>query len=279
MKRALVLAVCLTFIAGGGVLAEAGQQRYMGSQRCVGSRQYVEPQKHIWELGTEISYINYEETDVMREKGLMYGVLGSYAYHKNLMLKLEGRFSFGWVDYSSPTSGTLNNIRDYMLEFRGLTGYDFPLLKATTFTPYIGLGYRYLNDDSSQMITSEGNWGYEREISYFYSPIGVEMITALNTGWSIGLILEYDHFWNGTVKSHVGYVTGYNIKNNQNEGYGCRGSVKFKKKGKGINYLIEPFVRYWDIKDSKITEDPLGILWMEPRNNSTEFGVKLGVEF
>ncbi|KAF0119468.1 MAG: hypothetical protein FD151_1999, partial [bacterium] len=48
---------------------------------------FAEPLKvHTWELGTEISHITYKEPDVMREKGMMYGIDGSYAYHQNLML-------------------------------------------------------------------------------------------------------------------------------------------------------------------------------------------------
>jgi len=34
---------------------------------------------HTWEIGTEISYIQYEETSMMKEKGMMYGIVSSYA--------------------------------------------------------------------------------------------------------------------------------------------------------------------------------------------------------
>lgn len=235
-------------------------------------------QKHTWELGTEISHIKYEEPGVMEQEGVMWGILGSYTYRDNWMLKAEGRFSYGQVDYKN--SGTLDNIDDYMWEFRGLAGYDFPVLEASILTPYIGFGYRYLNDDMSGMTTSTGALGYERESNYYYSPIGVEIITPLENGWSVGVMFEYDYFWKGKQKSHLGEIPGYyDIENDQNDGYGLRGSVKFQKKGDRIDYAIEPFIRYWNIKDSEITTDPAGRSWMEPKNNSTEFGVKFAAKF
>jgi len=77
------------------------------------------------EFGFEISHIKYAESSVsMQEKGIMGGASGSYAFRpgKN-MFRLEGRFSLGSVDYSSP-SGEFSNISDYSLETRFVFGRD-----------------------------------------------------------------------------------------------------------------------------------------------------------
>ena len=260
MKKLLAITLCFAFMGMGSVLA-----------------QEVLP-KHTVDLGTEISYIKYKEPSVMEEKGTMYGIVGSYTYHNKLMLKVDGRFSYGQVDYKN--SGTLDNIDDYILEFRGLGGYDFSVFTASTFTPYIGIGYRYLNDDMAGMITSTGAAGYERESNYIYSPIGIEIITPLKNDWSIGVTTEYDIFWWGKQKSRLGSIAGYyDIENDQKKGYGVRGSVKFQKKGEKLDFIIEPFVKYWKIKDSKTTTDPIGRTWIEPKNNSTEIGCRLAVKF
>jgi len=263
-QKLLALITCFVFVGAGSILAEPLQ-------------------KHTMELGTEISYIKYDEPDVMEEKGVMWGMLGSYTYHGNFMLRAEGRLSFGQVNYKN--SGTLDDIDDYMLEFRGLAGYDFPVLKATILTPYIGVGYRYLNDDMFGMVTSTGALGYERESNYFYSPIGIETITELENGWSIGGTLEYDIFWKGIQKSHLSdAIAGVSdLENDQNDGYGLRGSVKFQKKGEGIDFVIEPFIRYWNIEKSE--EQAItyaGVIFAygyEPKNTSTEFGIKFIAKF
>ena len=240
--------------------------------------------KHTFELGSEISYITYKEPGTMKEKGMMYGLVGSYTYHNKLMLKAEGRGSWGKVDYkgalSDGTPYTMDGIRDYMLEFRGLVGYDFPVGKASTFTPYIGIGYRNLNDDSSFDPA-----GYERESNYIYSPIGIDFITNLGNSWSMGVIGEYDYFWWGKQKSHLSDVSpGYNdILNRQKKGYGLRGSIALQKKGDKVDFEVGPFIRYWNIKESE--KDALTYYgtfeyyMVEPKNNSTEVGVMLGVKF
>lgn len=267
MKRVLVLAICFAFVGMGNILAE------------------VELQKHIGELGIEISHITYDEPGVMEEKGVMWGFLGSYTYRDNWMLRTEGRFSFGQVDYdgqlSDGTSYTIDDIDDYMWEFRGLAGYDFPILTATMLTPYIGFGYRYLNDDPSFDPAA-----YERESNYFYSPIGIETTTELQNGWSVGLTIEYDLFWKGIQKSHLGdFAAGLDtVENDQEDGYGIRGSIKFQKKSEKVDYVIEPFIRYWDIGKSEETSVtysgmPIGLVLYEPANDSTEFGIKFVAKF
>ena len=207
------------------------------------------------------------------------------------MLKIEGIFKLGEVDYKGSLSdGTpyeIKNIEESMWEVRGLEGYAFSLSGTTLLTPYIGIGYRYLNDDSSDDL-----YGYERESRYFYSPLGLEMITFLGRGWSFGLTLEYDIFWKGKQKSYIRYAyskqgfLGYDdIENDQMRGYGCRGCLKIEKKGKRIGFAIEPFIRYWNIKNSNMTPESIYgipynyVHYIEPKNNSTEYGVDLTISF
>lgn len=232
-----------------------------------------------WELGTEISHITYKEPGFMKQKGMMYGLTGAYALHEEpFMLKSEGRISWGQVDYSG--SGTMENVDDVIFELRGLGGYDLRAFHSLVITPYTGLGYRYLYDDSSGRTTSTGAWGYERESNYFYSPIGVEAFADLGNNWSLAATVEYDLFWRGLQRSHFGSAI---LENDQDEGYGMRGSVKFRKSGKDLDLVIEPFIRYWDIEDSDIAP----VTWAgyvvgygyEPANHSTEFGCKIALNF
>jgi hypothetical protein len=239
---------------------------------------------HNAEFGTELSYITYREPDVdVKEKGLMYGLAGSYTYHKGFMFRLEGKGSIGWVDYSSQ-SGEISNIRDFMLEGRVLGGYDFSLSKAFLLTPYIGFGYRYLNDDASGKVTTLGLHGYLRESNYYYSPIGLTGWTQLGRGWLLGITAEYDYLWVGMQKSHLGdAVSGApTVENRQKTGYGLRGSVKFQKKLAGIGLNIEPFIRYWNIdrsEDATGTFPGIRFTAYEPHNDSLEYGLNLSFVF
>ncbi len=238
---------------------------------------------HTWEIGPELSYIEYQEPDVMREKGMMSGIGAAYSYHNNIMLKADAKLSYGQVDYQN--SGTLKNIDDYMLEIRAVGGYDFKLTESLLLTPFIGFGYRYLIDDMKGRVTSTGARGYLRESNYFYSPVGVTILNDFKNSWIFGLTLEYDLFWKGRQKSHLSNANAaYNdLENNQNSGYGLRGSLLIRKIAGRMSYSFEPFIIYWTIDKSDVQNITYnGALWgygWEPRNNSTEVGLKFNVGF
>jgi hypothetical protein len=184
------------------------------------------------------------------------------------MLRADGRLAFGHMNYDgqywdgTPASG--DSIDDYLWEVRGLLGYDFKNDTARV-TPYAGLGYRYLNDDSSNQ---EG--GYERESNYLYFPIGLEFLFPSQTNWSIGATVEFDALLWGEQNSHLGGIFG-TVDNQQNSGSGFRASIKLQEKG---GFAIEPFFRYWDIGDSatKVIDD---VALQEPKNKTTEVGVRV----
>ncbi len=125
--------------------------------------------------------------------------------------------------------------------------------------------------------------GYLRESNYYYSPIGIEAVNVFDNGWSAGAIIEYDYFWKGKQKSNFSTaVAGYNdVENDQNSGYGLRGSIMIKKQTARLFFAIEPFIRYWNIDQSEIQNLTFRMYEtvLEPKNESTEIGVKFTIGF
>jgi len=256
-----------------------------------------------FDFGTEASFIRYAEPGIMREKGYMWGAFGSYTYRtsdnahikkfsdmlsdgsKVNMFRLDGNFSWGEVDYESEETGKIDDITDYLFEVRGSMGYDIPIDRVR-ITPYVGLGYRYLHDDTGGLTSTTGHLGYERESKYFYLPAGVETHIELSKMWVFETVFEYDFLLDGTQISHLGDAEpGIDpIKNDQNDGYGLRGSFKIIRKNKNVDFFVEPFVRYWNIENSELQNityygDPIGWVGLEPKNNSTEYGIKIGLRY
>ncbi len=268
------------------------------------------PLSHF-EVGTETFMYSYREPDLMKTSGYMYGVFSSFTYrtHENAriqhlkdafrsdesninMFRLEGRYAFGKVDYESNGTGSESGIPYWSIEFRGLVGYDIPVMAESMITPFVGFGYRYLYDDGGAGITTTGNWGYDRESHYFYLPIGFESKFNIKNGWSVGFTAEYDLFIDGQQISHLeDGGTGYDtLENDQNDGYGLRGSFRVMKETEKIDFFIEPFVRYWNIDDSEVSAITINgsvvsvgggyvLGGREPENNTTEYGVKLGFRY
>ncbi len=235
------------------------------------------------ELGLESYYHRYKEPGVMRNQGFMNGLQAAYSYHDALMFKGEMRAAFGLVDYKN--SGTMDDLKDFNFELRGMGGYDFQVSERFILTPYFGLGYRYLNDDSSGKLTSTGAAGYDRESNYVYSPLGLDALFAMDERWSLGGTLEYDAFWWGRQISHLEDANrGFDaVSNTQKKGYGFRSSVRLQMKGEGLDFVIEPFIRYWYVKksnNSSVTYNGVIIGYgYEPKNNTTEYGVKISVRY
>ena len=241
-----------------------------------------------FEFGPELSYIKYEEPDIMEEKGLLYGVFGTYTarFPEKIVLGADARFSFGPLDYDSINTGSVDDIDDFLFEIRGTSGYDLSVLESTRLTPYIGLGYRFLRDELGGKVSTTGALGYDRESSYFYLPIGVQTMSPLSDGWFLGFNIEFDVFLDGQQESELGdFFAGLDtLENNQNDGYGIRGSVKLAKSSEKFDGFIEPFVRYWNIDQSDIkavtySGTPVGLVGYEPKNNSIEVGARVGVHF
>ncbi|MBN1804228.1 MAG: LamG domain-containing protein [Sedimentisphaerales bacterium] len=245
--------------------------------------------RNVFYVGPELYSFKYEEPGLMEEEGMFYGVAFGYTYRdwisetpgqvlsydKKRMARAEGRVAFGEVDYDGAlqdlTTGektplSINGIDDLALEGRLLFGADW-LGENTLKTLYAGIGYRYLNDDSSFDIN-----GYERESNYYYVPIGFEIDTNLQAGWSWGGRVEFDMLFWGVQKSHFSDLDPMrpDIEKDQDGGYGYRASIKIQHKSEVGIFVIEPFFRYWDIDKSEIVQG-----WIEPANETTEYGIQL----
>lgn len=249
-------------------------------QICVCTTLHAAPSDKVnsFAIGPSLSQITYKEPGYMEDKGVMYGLSSSYLWHGDAlgpigMIKVESEATWGSVDYSSNSSGSIKGVPDSMFETRLLLGTNFPREGSTVFTPYAGLGYRRLTDNSEGMISSLGKLGYSRLSNYYYSPIGIDISSDLKKGWSIGGSLEYDHLWHGT------QVTGGYIFNDQKKGYGVRAAAKIRKQLDNSSILsFEPFIRYWNIDVSEMVVSG-SYLVVEPKNNSTEYGIRIALEF
>jgi len=236
------------------------------------------------EVGAEIFHVMYEEPGLMEESGVMFGVYGNYVIHPNsFVITLDGRFSVGNVEYSSYQGS--DDIRDYIFESRALFGYDFKVSARAYLTPFMGIGYRYLFDGLKEIETS-ALLTYDRKSNYIYSPIGLECTFGLRNGWSLGASGEYDLFWHGwqfneNFRYHgIDLSDDYKVENNQENGWGTRGSVRIIKNLGKIDFAVEPYFRYWDIDDSDYLYIPeIGDFIHEPPNTSKEWGGRVGVRF
>jgi hypothetical protein len=233
------------------------------------------------DLGLSLSSYKYEEPGVMSLEGAKLGLdlHVTNAWQSDTFLRGDLRSAFGSVDYNSNGTGSASGAPDWYLEARVLVGTDWSM-EYSVFSPYVGLGYRYLFNDG-RGISSSGAAGYRRESNYVYLPIGIDHRAALNDQSKLVYTLEYDHLLAGKQISRLS-DTGLlkDVTNTQNSGFGLKLSVIYEND----NGAIGPYAHYWNIDQSNTA--PLyylnGVLYgtgVEPKNNTVEFGLNIRQQF
>jgi hypothetical protein len=144
----------------------------------------------------------------------------------------------GWVSYKG--SGILD--KDYY-KFRGEAYLGYRL---EYFTLIIGLGYRWLYDDSGGTSSSTGALGYDRQSQYFYLPVG----GIFDLGYNFRIKGQFNYLIAGRQTSYLSDIAGFtDIENDQTSGWGTDFTIDYKVNEKTNVYS---FFRYWDIDDSDI---------------------------
>jgi len=245
-----------------------------------------------FEIGVQVSDYRYQEhlvanTVFDQQTGTKVGLTGSgtMTFRSRAFVTLDLRAAYSRNDYSSPGSGTETGINELLTDIRLLGGRDF--LSDDAFglgwnlgiAPYVGLGYRFLYNDL-RGITSALALGYQRFSHYVYLPIGVTPRFRVTDNSRIGVTMEYDQFIAGWEDSNLTDVNpaAPMVKNEQNSGYGMRGSAMFETS----RWSVGPFFDYWNINQSQPALFVVGGVLLEgtePHNQTIEYGMQSRYHF
>ena len=232
------------------------------------------------QLGLTISGYVYDEPSLnVRMTALNVGVeyLGTYAFQNDWFVLGQIDYNNGPVKYSG--SGTASGIPQYYVNLKAALGHDFAF-NGFVLSPYIGIGYRYLNQAFGGVTTSTGAAGYDRRSTYNYVPIGIIHRTAVNNNKAkLETTLEYNYLISGNQYSGLAAANPLlsNQNNAQNSGYGINLTILYKQDQWGLG----PYYKYWNIADSQTSPANFvasGVRYnriYEPANTTNEFGLKL----
>jgi hypothetical protein len=250
------------------------------------SQEYLTNSKHTFSIGTEMFSYLYKEPNLMKTRGNSYGINASYSYclDNNLCFQPELRLNKGKEHYKSNYSGNdKKKTPNSIFEIRTLLKKFIPLseLKIEMY-PFIGIGYRYKKDNSYNMVTDTGFIGWLRKSQYYYIPLGLNVDFNLTQEWSLSVLGEYDLFLKGIQRSHNKFIS---VKNTQKQGYGFRSEILLNRNFNKHILSVGPFVNYWNIKKSKTTDIVCNhcgrkhIYYVEPKNTTTELGIRIKYSF
>jgi len=238
-----------------------------------------------FELGAHLAQYHYEEPSFAQFTGSRAGIVGAYTFPSSwnrAFLRIDGRGSYGSLKYQG--SGTQDSVPDLIVEARGVAGMDFPSGSGVSLSPYLGLGYRYLYNDSRGYTQSGGQVfaGYRRYSNYLYLPIGLTTRIGIEAGWVLAPTVEADIFIQGKQQSQLSdtNIAGLNdVTNTQSHGYGYRTYLMVEKD----HLAFGAWTHYWDIKDSDVqfagVVNGVRVGGLEPANWTRESGVEFRYRF
>jgi hypothetical protein len=233
-------------------------------------------------IGIEGYYDQYEEDSVsLTDKGMFGGVSLAYTHYFNpqWFAGIDARGAIGSTDYES-VSGTIDDIPQWEVETRLLTGYDIAFPGRGVLKPYFGFGTRYFVDELKGKVTETGANGYDRRIFQIFMPIGATYEYS-SMGLDFAPNLEIAPLIWGNVSSRLGTLAGfYNVENRQDSGMLLKGEFMMGQRlANGTSWQFGPFVRYWDVPDSKTEVDPASRVWIEPENTRLQAGASVKYSF
>ncbi len=249
------------------------------------------------EIGLLASYYQYGEPDVMNLRGGNGGVdyLGTWALNRSWFLRGDIILMVGKAKYDSYKTGSINGETNSYLDTRALCGRHLTFGESSV-APFVGLGYRYLYNDS-RGISSNGANGYRRESNYLYAPIGLIHTMNLSEQSRLVTTIEFDSLLLGKQLSRTSDagISYKDFTNTQKSGYGSRLSLMYQLD----NWSIGPYLIYWHINNSDTVAAPglrdcrsgdIGcnksgkifdpaLLMFEPQNYTLEAGLKVSYKF
>jgi hypothetical protein len=261
---------------------------------CLGATSGRGESPYACTAGLIMSDFAYHESN-MKNTGIMTGVDLSFSkYAGPILWDTDLVLEAGKVKYTGEAVNLItgdqfhfsaNNNSNVLFEAHVVAGLPLDTMIKTgswSFMPFGGLAYRFLDNEVPWAITSSNEYvsGYDRRSNYLYSPLGFRVDRNLVLGWSATAKAEYDLFWSGNQYSYLSPT----VTNRQTSGYGLRGSIAFRYKGRDRDFIIEPFVTYWNIGQSKPLVAPTDqtdsvLVIYEPKNTTTEAGCKFSVSF
>ncbi|MCL2644228.1 MAG: hypothetical protein FWD51_02080 [Betaproteobacteria bacterium] len=247
---------------------------------------------HYFSIAPEVSRYEYKEPGIMKLSGTMVGFSAEYLNSggvgrigKSVPIQLRARVNhmYGELDYDGGLQDMHGNYmgpykssrnRNQFIDMIFAGGLEFKLTEGFSVSPYLGVGYRYLVDKA------DGEYygfiyvrGHKREQTYYYIPVGLNWKISPAPSWRLTLNNEFDYLVRGE-NTTTTYHPTEEISFRQTSGYGFRSAVKVERDLRSVGLFAEPFFRYWNIKESNVVNG-----WVEPKNRTQEYGLRIGVSF
>ncbi|MEK6627725.1 MAG: hypothetical protein AABY53_03795 [Bdellovibrionota bacterium] len=220
-------------------------------------------------VGVEVRNYVYSEPGFVSHVGQFFGIWGEWHWSSFVGDgKVYGNFLYGLLTYDGALCDISNNCTPYSsktTDYIAKINSRLELKLGQSFYLIAGLGYRYLYD------RGEGVGFYTRRGNWIYLPLGA--------GFKSGKFLfdlEYDLIVNGNFKSNLSEVSStFTDLTHTQKGYGLLLTIGYLLKE---NWNVHGIYESWNLEESDLAASG-GAFFVEPKNKSEVFGLKVGYFF
>lgn len=240
--------------------------------------------------GGWVADYRYEEPGLMSLTGQMTRY--EAGYRRLLHLKnrtawwaADASYTYGNLRYDGGVSNLLTGqttpvsyrADDKILVVRGRFGLSLFDTGDRVVNVYLGLGVWDLKD------RSVGPGTYDREITYFYLPVGAEYVAKWGF-FSWVSSMEMDHQIIGVVQTHLSDANpNYpDLTDYQVLGWGAKVSTAAEFDTGPFSIIVDAYYQFWTMNESSKSEATIAgqtVYFSEPKNDTEMVGVDLGVRF
>lgn len=218
-----------------------------------------------------------EDTDTLSESTLQGLELRFFDRRGYWHGALDFRVMGGTGDYDGESRA--NSVNPVLIEDTSEFLYEAEYRlghHATSWAaPFAGIGYRRWEHEIG------GTNGYDRELEYLYSPVGIQFDGMAGGRFFWSLYAAYNFLWDGTIESSFNQAgdvdVGGNASNSLSGGGGFDVSLMLSYQLEtGATFGLRPYMRYWNV-DASDTHNNTGNV--EPEHEITSVGGTLFLTF
>lgn len=248
--------------------------------------------KFIGDVGYGYNFYRYEEPGLMKIEGALHTIFAKLAYigeytglEINYLQAIDKNTKYNGSTMSGiPLLNIPSKDNFYNIDFK--FGKRMNIFDNYDGLGYIGIGYRYLDNKIS------GSGGYKREQIYYYIPVGFYASDGMFTD---GLFARYGaelrYLFLGVNKTHIGdAILDANpsvLKMIQKNNFGLKVYSGFEYfLSDKFKVFVQVSADYWYVRESSIATASYrynGVLYqgsfVEPMNNTVQFGIEAGIGF
>lgn len=259
----LILTVCLGF----GFMSKADERKIEEKKSQV--KEFTKQESVSFLIGAGVRQYKYTEPGVVVHEGVLFDLWGEWYWTSAIGNgKLYGNILYGSLTYDGSLCDLSKNCRPYTSSTTDVIArvnsrLEYNLSKS--FYVFGGAGYRFLYDrgDGSGFYTRTGNW--------VYLPLG-----GVFKYGKMSLDLEYDLIVYGSFRSNLSEaVSEYSDLVHTQKGYGLLLTAGYQL---NASWGLYAAYELWDL-DETDPETTANASFVEPKNNSQSFELKIGYSF